>query len=102
MFIQLWLTSKDQAEADSIAKVLLEKRLVACAKKLPVSSDFVWKGQVDYSSEILLVMDSREDLFDEIEAEVKELHSYETFVLQAVPFTKISKDAEAWLEGALK
>jgi len=102
MFIQLWLTSKDQAEADSIAKVLLEKRLVACAKKLPVSSDFVWKGQADHSEEILLVMDSREDLFEEIEAEVKKLHSYESFVLQATPILKTSKDAEKWLQKTLK
>jgi len=101
MYIQLILSCTDKTEADKIAQVLLEKRSIACAKQLPVSSNFVWKGQVDHSEEILLVMDSREDLFDEIEAEVKKLHSYETFVLQAVPIIKVSKDAEVWLKETL-
>ncbi len=97
----LWLTCADKAEADNIAKVLLEKQLVACAKQLPVSSDFLWKDEVDHNDEILLVMDSREDLFGQIEQEVAKLHSYDTFVLQAVPVTKISVGAENWLEEVL-
>ncbi len=66
-----------------------------------MGSDFLWKGSVDHNEEILLVMDSREDLFDQIEAEIAKLHSYETFVLQAVPVAKVSKSATKWLNEVL-
>lgn len=100
-YCQLWLTCANKTEADKIAKALLAKYLVACAKQLPVSSDFLWQGKIDHNDEILLVMDSHEDLFDKIEAEVAKLHSYETFVLQAIPVSKVSTAAAKWLEDSL-
>ena len=47
-------------------------------------------------------MESREDLFDEVEREVAKLHSYDTFVLEAVPISKISQKAEDWLKKEFK
>lgn len=99
--IQLWLTCADKKEANKIAKTLLDEQLIVCAKQLPVSADFIWGGEVDHNEEILLVMDSKEDLFEQIESEVARLHSYETFVLQAIPVIKMSKNAKKWAEGNL-
>lgn len=42
-------------------------------------------------------MDSKIDHFEAIEKEIKALHSYDTFVLQAVPVARLSKSAEKWL-----
>lgn len=96
-FCQLWLTCKDKAEATKIAKALLEQGLIACAKQFPVSSDFQWENAIDHNEEVALLMDSRTVLFDTIEAKVKEIHSYDTFVLQAVPVLRTSQDATLWL-----
>ena len=54
-------------------------------------------GHVEDAKEVKLIMHSAEYLFDQVEAEVKKLHSYETFVLQALPVSHISKDADRWL-----
>lgn len=101
-FCQLHLTCKDKAEADKIAQVLLKSKLVACVKYIPVESKFLWEEKIDEDSEILLLMESREDLFNKIEEEVTKIHSYETFVLVATPLTRVSKKAEAWLNESLK
>lgn len=101
-FCQLWLTCADNAEADKIANTLLVKHLVACAKQVSVSSDFRWQGKIEHTDEILLIMDSKMDLFDEIEKEVARLHSYETFVLQALPIQRISKQAKSWLSKEIR
>ena len=101
-FCQLWLTCADNKEADKIANTLLVKYLVACAKQIPVKSDFRWQGKIENSKEVVLVMDSKLDLFEKVEAEVAKIHSYETFVLQAVPVVKISKEAEEWLNNETK
>ena len=101
-FCQLWLTCADKKEADRIAKALLSKHLVACVRQFPVSSDFWWQDKINHSDEILLQMESANELFDKIEAEVKKLHSYDTFVLEATPVEKVSKEAEQWLKGAVQ
>ena len=81
----LYLVCADKKEADKITKVLLEKRLVACAKKLPVSSVFRWKGKINRANEIVLLLETENRLFDRIEAEVRKAHSHKTFVLLSIP-----------------
>ena len=100
-FCQLWLTCANQTEANKIASSLLDKQLIACAKSWPISCMYRWQGKIADGKEVLLLMESREDLFDAIEAEVKKLHSYDTFVLTAVPVTKLSKQAIKWMEEEL-
>lgn len=96
-YCQLQLSCKDQLEADKVSSHLLNKHLIACAKSLPIESTFSWKGSIDKSNEILLLMESRVDLFDAVEKEIAKLHSYEVFVLTALPIVKVSKQASDWL-----
>lgn len=101
-FCQLWLTVGSKGEADKIAKALLDKHLVACVRQIQTSSGFWWAGKKEHSDEILLQMESRLDLFDQVEAEVAKLHSYSTFVLEATSVSAISRSAEKWLNSELK
>jgi len=101
-FCQLQLTCANKEEAYKIANTLLVKHLVACVKQIPITSDFHWQGKIDKAAEILLLMETKVDLFEQIEAEVAKLHSYKTFVLAAVPIVKLSKNAEGWIEGEVK
>jgi uncharacterized protein involved in tolerance to divalent cations len=57
-FSQIWLACANKEEADKIANTLLIKQLVACAKQIPVSSDFHWQSNLEHSDEILLLMES--------------------------------------------
>lgn len=98
----MWLTCADKKEADLVAKTLLGKHLAACVRQVPVSSAYRWHGKIELGSEVMILAESRSDLFDEVEAEVAKLHSYETFVLEATAVAKVSKDAKQWLDGELK
>lgn len=101
-YVELFLTCENSAEADRIAQALLDKHLIVCAKQVPVTMAYWWQGNIERGTETLLVMESAADLFDEIEAEVGKIHSYETFVLEALPFLKVSSKATKWLEDNLK
>ncbi|MCA9333075.1 divalent-cation tolerance protein CutA [Candidatus Saccharibacteria bacterium] len=101
-YCHLWLSCRDTVEADTVSKTLLNKKLVACVKQFPISSDFRWQSGIEHNNEVMLVMDSRVDLFDEVENEISKLHSYEVYVLQAVPVVRVSKEAEKWLGKELK
>lgn len=98
----LWLTCKNKREADEIAAVLLEKRLVACVKSMTIGSAAWWENKIEKSKEVLLMMESREDLFDQVKDEIDKLHSYDTPVLMATAVSKVSNKAEKWLTKSLK
>lgn len=99
--VELVLTCGSWQEAQRIVDSLLEQKLIACAEFLEVTSKYHWKGDIKDDKEIRLIMETAEHLFDTIEAEVRKLHSYETFVLQALPIARVSHDARLWLVNVL-
>lgn len=100
-FVELFLTCADREEAEKIADVLLEQHLVACVKFEPVHSKFWWQSKLEEADEVKISMLSVAENFDRIEAEVAKLHSYETFVLEMLPVSRVSKDAGRWLADQL-
>lgn len=101
-FIFLFLTCADQIEANTIARALLEKRLVACVKMMPIAATFLWQGAIESSNEILLLMESEESKFKQIEGAVRSLHSYKTLVLTATALSHVSTGVAEWLCESLR
>lgn len=98
----LFLTCANNKEADKIAKALLKKHLIVCAKKTPVSSSFLWQGKIDSEKEVLLIMESIESKFKQIEKQIKKLHSYDTPVLISLPISQASSGIAKWMKKELK
>jgi periplasmic divalent cation tolerance protein len=99
--VELVLTCGSWQEAQRIVDRLLKKKLIACAEFLPIKSKFAWHNKLEEAEEVKLIMFSLADYFTKVEAEVKKLHSYDTFVLKAVPVGYISKAAAVWLQEVL-
>ena len=99
---ELVLTCASWQEAQTIADELLQKRLIACAEFIEIKSKYNWRGNPEEAKEIKLIMKTIADKFNAIEAVVAKLHSYETFVLQALPVVQTSKAAETWLLEEIK
>lgn len=97
----LYLTCANDLEADKIVDILLEKKLIVCAKKLTVQTKNYWKGKIESAREVLLIMDSSEELFSKVEGEVRELHSYDTFNLMSSPVTHLSTGIKEWMSQGL-
>lgn len=99
--IIVYTTCKDDREASVIVDILLSKRLIACAKKMPVSSVFWWNEKKDKADEILLLLETIEEKFDEIEKIINGHHSYETPLIFAIPVLKTTDKVNQWLREAL-
>lgn len=77
-YILCLVTINDLGKAAKIAQFLVENGLVACANIVPeIRSIYLWKGEVCDESEKLMIMKTRKELFDKVQAAVKELHPYE-------------------------
>ncbi len=100
-FVELVLSCGSWQEAQKIADSLLEKKLVACVEFFETKSKYHWQGELETANEVKLIMHSVEHLFDAVETEIKQLHGYETFVLQAIPVLHVSKKAKLWLKEIL-
>jgi periplasmic divalent cation tolerance protein len=101
--IQVITTVEHKADAEKIAKILVEKRIAACVQIIgPVTSYFQWQGKLDAAQEYLCLIKSRDDLFAELEATLKSMHPYEVPEILATPVTKGSKDYLNWLAAELK
>jgi periplasmic divalent cation tolerance protein len=96
------VTCASWQEAQAIADVLLEKRLIACAEFIEIKSKYRWQETLEEANEIKLIMKTIANNFKKVEAEIAKLHSYKAFVLQALPVLNTSKEAENWLAKELK
>jgi len=101
-FIQVLTTTETKEQAQIIARYLIEEKLSACVQIAgAIESTYRWKGKVERSQEYLCLIKTREDLFPNVEAAIKKLHSYETPEIIAVPINKGSAEYLKWLDEAL-
>jgi len=90
-------------EATILGGALVEERLAACASLLPgVESIYRWKGQIETSSECLLLLKTAEEKLPALEARLHELHSYETPEFLVLAVEAGSHPYLAWLHASLR
>lgn len=104
--IIVFITCKNKEEATTIAKSLLEKKLVACAKVTgDIHSMYFWppkSGKIETSSEVLLLCETVEEKWTEIEDEVAKLSSYDTPSLFSLPVSNVTLRYLSWLKNELQ
>ena len=101
--IVVLMTAPASEEATRIADILVERKLAACVQILsPMTSIYVWKGEVQRESEILLIAKSTRAKFDELESAVRAIHSYETPEIIALPIVAGSPAYLSWLSSCLE
>jgi periplasmic divalent cation tolerance protein len=100
--IVVLMTAANSEEATRIANWLVNHRLAACVQLVPeIQSIYRWQGKVARETEILLVAKTMSDKFDELERAVRDLHSYDTPEIVAIPATAVSAPYSEWLRTSL-
>lgn len=100
--IVVFSTCGSEAEAERLARHLIEERLAACVNVVtPVRSYYRWKGIVESADEWMLVIKSSRDLFDRLRLVLESAHSYELPEVLAVPVVEGSPTYMKWLDGEL-
>jgi periplasmic divalent cation tolerance protein len=87
-FIVVLVTVGSADEGARIADALVTEQLAACVNIVgPIRSHYIWKGELQRDTEHLLVIKSRAERFRALEHRVRELHSYDTPEVIALPIT---------------
>ena len=96
--IVVLITAPNREEAIRLADMLVGSHLAACVQLLPeMESVYRWEGQIERQPEILLLVKTTRARFDELEREVRALHSYDTPEIVALPIVAGAEPYLRWL-----
>lgn len=92
------VTAPDAETGARIARTLVEERLAACVNVVPgVRSIYRWEGRVEDDDEVLLVVKTRADRAQALEARVRALHPYDLPEVLLLPTAGGSEPYLAWV-----
>ena len=93
-------TVPSEQVGETLARTLLEERLVACVNILPgVRSLYRWQGKLEDERELLLVMKTQAARYAELEARIRALHPYEVCEVLALDVAQGSDAYLHWLRS---
>ena len=99
--IVVFMTAASGEEATRLAEMLVGANLAACVQILPeMESVYRWQGKIERQAEILILAKTTRTKFEELEREVRALHSYDTPEIIAVPVVAGSAPYLEWLSSA--
>lgn len=88
-------------EARRLARRLLNKKLAVGVNFVHVESMSVWHGAIHEEEEILMVIKTRGEAFDELATIIKTFHPNETPEILALPITQGSHEYLDWINNEL-
>jgi len=98
-----YITCKSTKEANTIANILLDKKLIACGNIIPkVHSIFNWKNKIVKSTESILLVKTNVNKVKKIISTVCKVHSYENPCIFFLDLQKGNKTFMNWVNSCLK
>lgn len=95
------ITTSNRREAGRIAEAVVKNKLAACANLVSsVTSIFRWKGQVQKSREVLLIIKTTAQQYPALERFVRSTHSYEVPEIIALPIKNGLRPYLEWVRKA--
>ena len=82
-----------------MARVMVERKLAACAQISEIESFYTWNGAVQNDKEFRVLFKTTADRYQAVEDAIRELHSYELPAIHAVPFERIYAPYAEWIEA---
>ncbi|HEX3729115.1 MAG TPA: divalent-cation tolerance protein CutA [Opitutaceae bacterium] len=96
-------TASNPDEAALLARTLVEERLAACATLIPaVESIYHWEGQIETSTEALLLIKTGLEQLPALESRLRELHSYQIPEFLVLDIESGSHAYLEWLHFSLR
>lgn len=96
------ITAPSSEEGAGLAQALLETRVASCVNLLPgIRSFYWWQGKREESGEVLLLVKSACERWEELQAVVRRHHSYECPEIVALSPERVEERYLSWWTGEL-
>jgi periplasmic divalent cation tolerance protein len=95
-------TCPDEETATRLGSGLVRKHLAACVNVLPgIRSIYLWQGTVNADSEVLMVIKTVREKYQQLEDWLGENHPYDVPEIVALPVGRVSAQYFAWIEDCV-
>jgi len=99
----IYTVCSSSQEAKSIGKILVQEKLCACVNIIKgMESIYFWEGEIIEDNEVLLLIKTTMNHFDEISRQIKELHSYEVPCVFSLQVKNVNKDYLNWIKNHIE
>ena len=101
--IVILTTAPNEAQAENLARKIVEEKLAACVQILPkMRSFYFWENAVQSDDEHLLLIKTLPEKFDALEKFIKTNHSYDVPEIVALSAAKVSENYLNWAKDYLQ
>lgn len=90
-------TVNNQADAQALARILVEKRLAACAQINAIESVYRWEGAIQQGTEWRILLKTASDRYQALEAAILEHHPYDLPAIVALPCSQALAPFADWV-----
>ena len=98
----VFTTVPSSSQAEALAEAIVNARLAACVQILPpMTSIYIWEGKVQKEAEVLLLIKTLPEKFNELERFIIDHHSYDVPEIVAVEPAKISASYLKWMQRVI-
>lgn len=102
-YMLVLITAPNEDEAVKISKVLVEEKLAGCINILKdIRSIYSWQDKIEDEPEVLMIVKTKSELFEELEKRVKSLHSYTVPEIIGIKIKRGSESYLNWLSEVTK
>jgi periplasmic divalent cation tolerance protein len=96
-FVVVTTTVDSEKAAAELARQIVESRLAACVQRLPITSNYWWKGKLETTPEILLLAKTRRSLAARLTRFIRRHHAYEVPEITVTPIVGGWTDYLQWI-----
>ena len=94
----VYTTYPSIVEAEDAGRALVEQHLAACVNILPsMISLYNWQQTIERSEEVVMLIKTRASLAEEVCAQVKGRHSYQTPAILVLPIESVDQTYLTWV-----
>ena len=98
-FCVVMTTTDRQDHAQALAGQIVQAQLGACVQLQAIQSVYVWQGQPESAQEWLLLIKTRQALYEALEQFIRAHHHYETPEVLCLPVAAGAADYLAWVRA---
>lgn len=98
-YIVIFCTTNNKENAELIGHSLVQEKLAACTNIIPkMTSIYSWNNQIVKDEELLLVIKTKKELFDDVKNKILSLHSYDVPEIISIDIKEGSKPYLDWIK----
>ncbi len=90
-------TIGSRAEAQAMARALVERRLAACAQIDEIESFYTWDGAIQNEPEFRVTFKTTDAQYAAVEAAIRELHTYALPAIYGIAWSHVYAPYAQWI-----